>query len=366
MINNESERIEEVHKYLKLDLNKSKELQDIVDLASEICDKPIALITLLDEDVNWLKVRSGGDIEVAPRDTSFCQFSIQQDDVMVVGDALNDKRFDDNPMVHSDPHIRFYAGAPLVLNNGFKLGTLCLFDFKPNSLNSLQQKALTVLSRQAAFLMELELSKQQLKQQIAETEVKNEALIRIAYMQSHDVRQPLTIIMGLVSLIQENLHAVDTEWLEMMTASTNNLDGKIKAIVKESMSDKDLKLIRFNRMIEEIEDYAILMLDENGYIENWNKGAELLKGYIATEAIGQNFKIFYTQEDRSNSKPEKLIAEAAEFGVAKDEGWRVRKNGTMFWGKIVITAIHNEKNEVIGFTKVTRDLSPQMAPVRVA
>jgi PAS domain S-box-containing protein len=357
MNDNEKQRIEEVRKYLKLALSKSKELQDIVDLAAELCDKPIALITLLDEDVNWLKVRSGVELETAPANTSFCRFSIQQDDVLIIPDALTDARFDDNPLVHSDPSIRFYAGAPLVLSNGYKLGTLCLFDLKPNDINPFQQKALQLLSRQAISFMELQLSKEQLKNQCEETDAKNAALLRIAYMQSHDIRQPLTTIMGLVNLITDKVQLVDDEWLKMIGNATDILDEKIRAIIKESMSDKDLKLVRFNKMVEEIEDYAILILDESGNIENWNKGARLLKGYDASEIIGKNFRLFYTIDDRKKQLPERLIAEASKNGVAKNEGWRVRKDGTRFWGSIVITAIHNENSEVIGFTKVTRDLT---------
>ena len=365
MTDNEKERIEEVHKYLSLDLSKSSELQDIVDLAAELCNKPIAIITLLDEHVNWLKVRSGVDVEVMPRNTSFCQFGIQEDNILIVPDALKDERFDNNPVVHSDPNIRFYAGAPLVLNNGFKLGTLCLFDLKPGNINMLEQKALRTLARQVVSLLELELGKINLKKQLEEIKAKNEALMRIAYIQSHDVRQPLTSIMGLVSLVEENMHTVDDEWLQMIMEATNNLDAMIRAIVDESIPEKNLKVIRFNKMVEEIEDYAILLLDQNGNIENWNKGSQLLKGYEADEIIGKNFNLFYTIEDRKSKRPEKLIAYAAKHGIAKDEGWRVRKNGTKFWGSIVITAIHNENNEVIGFTKVTRDLTHKMEPISV-
>jgi len=111
------------------------------------------------------------------------------------------------------------------------------------------------------------------------------------------------------------------------------------------------------RMIEEVEDYAILLLDKNGNIETWNKGAEKIKGYKRDEVIGKNFRIFYTEEDRKNSLPEKLITEASANGKAIYEGWRVRKDGTMFWGNIVVTAIHNEGGSLAGFTKVTRDLT---------
>ncbi len=110
-------------------------------------------------------------------------------------------------------------------------------------------------------------------------------------------------------------------------------------------------------MIEEIDDYAILLLDKNGNIENWNKGAEKIKGYRSGEIIGKHFSVFYTEDAKENKRPQKLITQAEEKGVARDEGWRVRKDGTRFWGSVVITAIHNDQKEVIGFTKVTRDLT---------
>lgn len=114
---------------------------------------------------------------------------------------------------------------------------------------------------------------------------------------------------------------------------------------------------RYHHMIEEVEDYAILFLDTNGIIKSWNKGAEKIKGYQAAEIIGKNFRVFYTPEDQASRLPEKLIAGAVQYGKAQHEGWRVRKDNSRFWGSIVITAIHNNKNQVTGFTKVTRDLT---------
>jgi PAS domain S-box-containing protein len=113
-------------------------------------------------------------------------------------------------------------------------------------------------------------------------------------------------------------------------------------------------------MFDEIEDYAIVSLDANGYIRNWNKGASLIKGYSAHEIIGRHFRIFYTPDDISIQKPEQLIAQAIQTGKAKEEGWRVRKDGTRFWSSMLITAIHDDEGQFIGFTKVTRDLTERM------
>lgn len=114
---------------------------------------------------------------------------------------------------------------------------------------------------------------------------------------------------------------------------------------------------RYHKMIEEVQDYAILLLNKDGYILNWNKGAEQIKGYKEAEIVGKNFRIFYQDKDREEKLPERLIKEAYETGRARHEGWRLRKDGSKFWGSIVITALHDENNEVIGFSKVTRDLT---------
>ena len=114
---------------------------------------------------------------------------------------------------------------------------------------------------------------------------------------------------------------------------------------------------RYRRMIEEIEDYAIILLNPQGDIQNWNLGAEKIKGYRADEVIGKNFKIFYTPQDQAIKLPETLLDKAAKEGRAVFEGWRKRKDGSVFWGNIVITALHDETGKVIGFTKVTRDLT---------
>ena len=357
MDENEANRVAEVHRFMQLDLINKPELQDIVDIAVKLCKKQIAVISLLDEESNWIKVRAGIDVDMMPGVMAFCRSTIQQTTLLIVPDATIDLRFKDNPIVQSHPNIRFYAGVPLVSQNGLAIGSLCLFDQETDSLPELQQEIISLLGKQIVSLMELEITQMDLKRQIEEKESKNDSLIKIAQLQSHQIRQPLTSIIGLVNLIKEGLQPVDENWLTLFCKATGNFDDIIRNIVAETMGDKDLKAISFNKMVEEIDDYAILLINRNGYIENWNKGAEKIKGYEAREIIGKHFSTFYTQEDRANDRPAKLIAIAAENGVARDEGWRVRKNGTLFWGSINITAIHDHKKNLIGFTKVTRDLT---------
>jgi PAS domain S-box-containing protein len=110
-------------------------------------------------------------------------------------------------------------------------------------------------------------------------------------------------------------------------------------------------------MIDEVEDYAIILLDKNGIVQNWNKGAEKIKGYKEEEIVGKSFSNFYLPEDHEAELPEKILSEAKQKGKAVYEGWRVRKDGSRFWGSIVLTALHDHENNIIGFSKVTRDLT---------
>ena len=113
----------------------------------------------------------------------------------------------------------------------------------------------------------------------------------------------------------------------------------------------------YHRMIGEIEDYAIILMDKGGIIRNWNRGAQKIKQYTEAEIIGKHFSIFYLPGDLAVNLPGRLIQEAEVTGRATQEGWRLRKDGSKFWGSITITALHDDNNEVVGFSKVTRDLT---------
>ena len=122
--------------------------------------------------------------------------------------------------------------------------------------------------------------------------------------------------------------------------------------------EKKLLLEKLHQqMISEIQDYAIILLDIDGTILTWNKGVEKIKGYKEHEIIGQNFRIFYLPQDRQAGLPEELIELAKKEGRALHIGRRIRRDGTIFWGSILITALHDDDGEVIGFTKLTKELS---------
>ncbi len=153
--NGEEARLEALRKYHILDTDPEIAFDDLALLASHICETPMAAISLVDEDRQWFKARIGFTAVETPRSISFCTHAIQQRDIFIVPDALKDEHLRNNPQVAGDPHIRFYAGAPLLARDGHALGTLCVVDNKPRKLSSLQLEALAALSRQVEAQLEL-------------------------------------------------------------------------------------------------------------------------------------------------------------------------------------------------------------------
>jgi len=115
----------------------------------------------------------------------------------------------------------------------------------------------------------------------------------------------------------------------------------------------------FHQLVDSIPDYAIVILDSTGHIASWNLGAQRIKGYEPNEIIGRHFSVFYTPEDIANGKPTRILETVRQNGHVEHESWRVRKDGTRFWGNVVLTALKEPNGELMGFAKVTRDLTLQ-------
>jgi len=167
---NETERLRALRSYKILDTKSEERFDDLTELAAIICGVPISLMTLIDADRQWFKSKVGLEVQETPRAQAFCTHAIMQPDMFVVSDASKDARFAQNPLVTGNPHIRFYAGAPLVSRDGHMLGTMCVIDRVPRQLTEEQLRALRILSRQVVYQMEIRSNLAELKAGLAARE----------------------------------------------------------------------------------------------------------------------------------------------------------------------------------------------------
>ena len=141
--------------------------------------------------------------------------------------------------------------------------------------------------------------------------------------------------------------------------SSNFLGVAFENVTDRNVADRMLRDSeeRFRLLVQGVQEYAIFQLDPMGHVVSWNAGAERLKGYASEEIIGKHFSVFYPQEDLVNSKPRHILAKAVQLGQSEDEGWRIRKDGSRFWASVVITALRDPKGSLLGFAKLTQDMT---------
>lgn len=191
----EAARLAALESYQLAGTPPEKDFDELAELASKLCDVPMSAITLIDTAQQWLKAKVGLPDSVGPREEAFCAHTILQDEMMIVPDATKDKRFVNNPLVTGNPDIRFYAGMPLINEDGFKLGSLCVIDTKPRQLTETQKSYLTVLAKQVVQQMEL-------RRKVSELERLNDANSKLMSVISHDLRSPLGSLYGLLEMVE--------------------------------------------------------------------------------------------------------------------------------------------------------------------
>lgn len=245
----EQQRLRALLQYQILDTLPEQAYDDYTTLAATICETPVSLITFLDDKRQWFKSRVGFDKPETPREQAFCHHAIETPlEPMVVHDAADDERFVHNPLVTGSAQIRFYAGVPLVNPEGHALGTLCVIDHKPRSINAQQLDALKVLARQLIQQLEWRKRHQQMKASLKLLKDRNKSLEAFARMAAHDLKSPLNNMSSLNEML-ENEHAGNLDdngkqLLQMIGVSTKKLKRLVEGILQYSRNTSALEQAR--------------------------------------------------------------------------------------------------------------------------
>jgi PAS domain S-box-containing protein len=215
----EAERLAELRTFEILDTPPEEAFDELTALAAHICEAPFALITFVDEDRQWFKSRRDWSLEETAREIAICTHAIEQPDLLVLPDLSSDSRFSENPLITGEPHLRFYAGAPLVTSTGHALGSLCVLDIVPRELTPHQELALRVLSRHVVSQLELrrstarqKLAEEALQRSHLELERRVEERTRDLQSARAEAETARGDIQQMVDRISDGLVALDPQW----------------------------------------------------------------------------------------------------------------------------------------------------------
>lgn len=260
---NERKRQIAVENYGLLDTPEEENFDTITSIISQICEAPIALITLLDKERNFLKSHLGLPFRESPRDISFCGHTINESELMmIVEDTRTDVRFQDNPLVKEHNAI-FYAGVSLINNDGYKLGTLCIYDHKPRNLSEGQKKILYSLAKQVVMLFEQRIQNDKLRLLKDSLERKNKNLEKFAAVVSHDLKSPINNIISLTNLLKkenQDLPKDSLMYINYLQKSSESLRSYIDGLLSFYKSDElvglDIKKCHLQELLEECRHIA--------------------------------------------------------------------------------------------------------------
>ena len=233
----EAARLDALYAFRVLDTDPELGYDDLTTIAASICGTPIALVSLIDAHRQWFKSHHGLDATETPRESAFCAHAILQSDTLVIEDASLDERFHDNPLHTGAPHVRFYAGTPLVTASGHALGTLCVIDHVPRSLSQAQLDSLVRLGRQVMTQLELRRARDEAR---AATQTKSDFLATM----SHEIRTPLNGIVGMVQLLSDSALAPDqSEIVQVVQRSADHLLSVVNDVLEFSrLNDRQMNL----------------------------------------------------------------------------------------------------------------------------
>ena len=457
----DARRVAGLNAYGILDTPPESGFDDIVALACEICEAPIALVSFVAADRQWFKARIGFEPCQTSLDQSVCAHALGQSDLLVIPNLAQDSRTCTNPLVTGEPHLRFYAGAPLESADGTRLGTLCVMDrrSRPFGLTERQGHALRRLAAQVIAQMELRRADAERERILAEqqaTVAQHEALIatqaavsvaggeldavlaavvagalravphaegaavelrkgeELVYragagnLERHvGLRLPLNGSLSGACLLADDailcpdvlldgrvrrevvapLGMRSAVYVPVSRAGTTIGVLKLQSGQVGAFAERDVEVARllagtvagglsqtdeaearrrahlsegrYKAVFESAIDYAIIVLDLDGIVTDWNEGATRILGWEPGSMCGKPADTFFTPEDRAAGIPGQEMHSALTEGRGIDERWHLRVTGERFWANGEMMALRDEAGEAIGFVKMLRDRTEQ-------
>ncbi len=391
---NEQERLSSLRNYQILDSEPELQFDQLTQLASKICNAPICLISLIDSDRQWFKSNYGlGEATETPRELSFCQYAILDTKTMIVADPLTDERFKANPSVTGNPNIRFYAGAPIVDDDGYALGTLCVVDNKPNELNDFQLDALSTLAKTVMQLIKYRavISKKNTYVKFFDDSIdmfgianeKGELLdVNNAFFQKLEYSKE-----DIMSIpFKNHVHPLDMDIYKeaffTTTAKLNFQDTvfRIKSksgiqywiswkanfdplskqfyIIGRDVSNEIRNIEKLENELKAINNAVIRVeLSPEGQILKMNKGFELLLEIDAADLVNKNHTEVLFDEDKKSETHLKLCEELAKGNVQKGIFRRKGKNNKEVWVKGSYMPVINDNGKIEKIIKIAYDIS---------
>jgi len=303
----EAERLTELKSYNILDTLPDQDYDGLTKIAAQICEVPIALISLVDDNRQWFKSSYGLDATETPRDVSFCGHAINdKNNTLIVEDARKDERFFDNPLVIGGPEVIFYTGVPLKSSNGLPLGTLCVIDSKPRVLSDSQNEALKALSKQVINLLSLRKKNFKLKDLNTQLEEKNSDLEQFAYAASHDIKSPLSNISNLAGMfLADYKNKIDSNGVDIIELILKSTEQSYKFL--DRLMEYSTKLDQLEDVKEDVTITAfkkdILEYYANDPILDLTFTSTLNKLHINTVVIGQILTNLINNAEKYTDKP---------------------------------------------------------------
>jgi PAS domain S-box-containing protein len=298
----EIKRLQTLLSYNILDTPYEEDFDELAQLIALICDVPIAVISMIDDKRQWYKAKVGIEGSETPKEETFCQHTVLQDELLEISDALLDERVKNNPHVTSENGIRFYAGMPLKAENGSNIGTVCVVDGKPKELNDRQKKALKLLTKQAMHLIE----------------------------------------------VRQKNKSLGTE-----------LNSILEKKIEQTQRKLELKEIENKDLMKAVKNSSgVVEFNPDGTIISINKNFEEISGYSESELLGSHHKMLITPKDYAESDQ---LWKSLGRGIFKTgRVRRIHKDGSEFYLQASYNPIQNLEGKVIKVVKISQDITKEI------